>query len=132
MSALSGMRTTRAIADSVASSCATGRALPSGYPCDHATAALLVAIALAPRLSIRRALPASQAFARIRISGPACKRRNVRARSSLACVIEPPWRRTQCALTARAYLANSGRHHRNRQDARTANEDAQLCAPLVV
>src|SRR5262245_1920828 len=105
------MCTTRAIADSVASSCGTGRALPSGYPCDHATAALLVAIALAPRLSTRRALPASQAFARIRISGPACKPRNVRDRSSLACAMGPPLRLTECARIALADLAISGLHH---------------------
>src|SRR5262245_47848113 len=44
-------------------------------------------MAFAPRLSIRRALPASQALGRIRTSGPACNRRKVRDRSSFACVI---------------------------------------------
>jgi len=42
-----------------------GRLPPSAYPSPHDTAALYVAIALAPTLSNRRALAASQARGRI-------------------------------------------------------------------
>jgi hypothetical protein len=52
----------RAIRPATLIASSTGSIRPSGNPKAHATPALVVAIAVAPRLSKRRALPASQAF----------------------------------------------------------------------
>jgi len=45
---------------------AAGRRLPSGYPHDQASPALVVATAAAPHAATRHALPASHAFGRMR------------------------------------------------------------------
>src|SRR5215218_7531074 len=83
MSALTGTFTTRAMAATVATRSGTGRTSPSGYPCDQATAALLVAMARAPALSMTRALPASHAFGRIR-NPRSCRSRKTAAAAGFA------------------------------------------------
>jgi len=67
MSALMGIFTARAIAATTPTTSANESTWPSGRPCAQATPELVVAIASAPQLSARRALPVSHAFGRTRI-----------------------------------------------------------------